>query len=108
MSRHYEEIKVTRDTPNRGAADCGLVARLPEDALKVRRYFPTLIFSLEVPDSEILNAPLIEEIYAERERDRTGVRKSNFRSWGVGTATSSCTRTSRLRNWFNASTRPRP
>ena len=73
---------MTRDTPNRGAADCGLVARLPEDALKVRRYFPTLIFSLEIPDSEILNAHLIEAIYAERERDTTGVRKSNFPELG--------------------------
>ena len=73
---------MTRDTPNRGAADCGLVARLSEDALKVQRYFPTLIFSLEVPDSEILNDHLIETIYAERERDRTGVRKSNFPELG--------------------------
>lgn len=73
---------MTRDTPNRGAVDCGLVARLSEDALKVRRYFPTLIFSLEIPDSEILNAHLIEEIYAERERDRKGVRKSNFPELG--------------------------
>ena len=73
---------MTRDTPNRGAADCGLVARLSEDALKVNRYFPTLIFSLEVPESEILNAHLIETIYAERERDGTGVRKSNFPELG--------------------------
>ena len=73
---------MTRDTPNRGAADCGLVARLSEDALKVNRYFPTLIFSLEVPESEILNAHLIETIYAERERDGKGVRKSNFPELG--------------------------
>ena len=58
------------------------MAPLPEDALKVQRYFPTLIFSLEVPDSEILNAHLIEAIYAERERDTTGVRKSNFPELG--------------------------
>ncbi len=55
---------------------------LAEDALKVQRYFPTLIFSLEVPDSEILNAHLIEAIYAEREGDGTGVRKSNFPELG--------------------------
>ena len=73
---------MTRDTPNRGAEDCGLVARLSEDALKVNRYFPTLVFSLEVPDSEILNAHLIEAIYAERERDGTGVSKSNFPELG--------------------------
>ena len=71
-----------RDTPNRGATDPGLVARLSEDAFKVQRYFPTLIFTLEVPDSENLNAHLIDEIYAERERDRAGVSKSNFPELG--------------------------
>ncbi len=73
--------KVTCDPPNRGSADCGLVA-LSEDALRVHRYFPTLIFSLEVPGSEILNAQLLEAIYAEREGDRAGVRKSNFPELG--------------------------
>ena len=73
---------MTRDTTNLGSADAGLVASLPEDALKVQRYFPTLIFSLEVPGSEILNAQLVEAIYAERERDTTGVRKSNFPELG--------------------------
>ena len=58
--------------------DCDLVAGLSEDAFKVERYFPTLVFSLQVPGSELLNAHLIEAIYAEQERDRTGVRKSNF------------------------------
>ena len=71
-----------RDTPDRGAADPGLVARLSEDAFKVQRYFPTLIFTLEVPDSESLNAHLIDEIYAERDRDGTGVSKSNFPELG--------------------------
>ena len=73
---------MTSDTTNLGSADAGLVASLPEDALKVQRYFPTLIFSLEVPGSEILNARLVEAIYAERERDTTGVRKSNFPELG--------------------------
>ena len=55
---------------------------LPEDAFKVERYFPTLVFSLEVPGSEILNAHLIEAIYAEREGDGTGIRKSNIPELG--------------------------
>ncbi len=71
-----------RETPDRAASDRGLAARLSEDALKVAQYFPTLVFSLDVPDSETLNARLIEAIYAERERDRTGVRKSNFPELG--------------------------
>ena len=73
---------MTREAPNRVASDCGLVAGLSEVPFKVARYFPTLIISLEVPDSEPLNARLIEAIYAERERDRTGVRKSNFPELG--------------------------
>jgi len=73
---------VTRETPGRLASDCGEVAHLSEDALKVTRYFPTLIFSLDIPDSETLNAHLIEAIYAERERDRTGVNRSNFPELG--------------------------
>jgi uncharacterized protein (TIGR02466 family) len=77
-----EVTQVTRETPNRVASDRGLAAPLSEDALKVAHYFPTLIFSLDVPGSETLNAHLIEAIYAERERDRTGVRKSNFPELG--------------------------
>ena len=76
------ENDVTGETSNRAASDCGLVAGLSEDAFKMERYFPTLIFSLDVPGSEPLNAHLIEAIYAERERDGTGVRKSNFPELG--------------------------
>ncbi|MCY4487294.1 MAG: TIGR02466 family protein [Deltaproteobacteria bacterium] len=71
-----------RETSNRVAADRGLVAGLSEAGLKVTQHFPTLIFSLDVPGSEDLNAHLIEAIYAERERDTTGVRKSNFPELG--------------------------
>ena len=73
---------MTRETPDRAASDCGVVARLSEDALKTARYFPTLIFSLDIPNSETLNAHLIEAIYAERARDGTGVRKSNYPELG--------------------------
>ncbi|MDE0001904.1 MAG: TIGR02466 family protein [Rhodospirillaceae bacterium] len=58
------------------------VAGLSEDSLKVGRYFPTHIFSLKVPDSEVLNGRLIEAIYAAQERDGTGVRKSNYPQMG--------------------------
>ena len=70
------------ETSDRAASDGGEVARLSADELKVTHYFPTLIFSLDVPDSETLNAHLIEAIYAERERDSKGVRKSNFPELG--------------------------
>ena len=73
---------MTHETPNRSAPDIPLAARVSEDALKVAQHFPTLVFSLDVPDSETLNGHLLEAIYAERERDRTGVRKSNFPELG--------------------------
>ena len=73
---------MTGETPNPATSDRGVAAGLSEDAFKVARYFPTLIFSVKIPDSEVLNAHLIEAIYAERERDKSGVRKSNFPELG--------------------------
>ena len=76
------ENDVKRETPNLLASADDVVAGLSEDAFKVERYFPTLVFTLQVPDSEPLNDHLIEAIYAERERDRTGVRRSNYTELG--------------------------
>jgi uncharacterized protein (TIGR02466 family) len=45
-------------------------------------YFPTQIFSAEIPGAEALNARLLASIYEERERDRKGIQRSNFRSLG--------------------------
>ena len=74
--------EVTRGTPNCESLDCDLAMPLPEDAFRVERYFPTLICSVDVPGSRVLNAHLIEAIYAERDRDRTGVNRSNFPELG--------------------------
>ena len=74
--------EATHETPNHVASDQDSAAGPSEVSLKVGRYFPTLIFSLEVPDSEHLNTRLIEAIHAERERDKKGVRKSNYRELG--------------------------
>ena len=71
-----------RGTQDRAASDRGSAAGPSEASFRVGRYFPTLIFSLEVPDGELLNARLIEAIYAERKRDGKGVRKSNFPELG--------------------------
>ena len=73
---------MTLDDRNPEASERGPAAGSPEDALKVGRYFPTLIFSLDVPDSEPLNEHLVKAIYAERERDGTGVRRSTYRELG--------------------------
>ena len=73
---------MTGETANPGGSDRNVATDLPEDTFKVARYFPTLVFSLDVPGSELLNDHLIEAIYAERERDGIGVRKSNYTELG--------------------------
>ena len=73
---------MARETSNRVASDGGRVAAPSGVSLNVARYFPTLIFSLEIPDSAPLGTRLMEAIYAERERDGKGVRKSNFPDLG--------------------------
>jgi uncharacterized protein (TIGR02466 family) len=52
-------------------------------------YFPTMIFQYDVENCESLNKTLLDLTYAERERDRAGVNKSNtaeFGSWHSATA----------------------
>ena len=51
-------------------------------AVRQMSYFPTQVFSMEIPDPEALNAHLLESIYAERTRDQKGIQRSNFRSLG--------------------------
>lgn len=68
--------------PDAETSDRGAAAGPSAVSLKVARYFPTLVFSLDIPDSELLNPGLIEAIYAERERDGTGVSKSNLPELG--------------------------
>lgn len=45
-------------------------------------YFPTMIFQYDVKDNEALNNNLLELTYAERDRDRVGVNKSNTAELG--------------------------
>ena len=73
---------VTHETSNPVVPDRDPVPELSRDTFRVEQYFPTLVFSVKVPDSAVLNARLIEAIYAQRERDRTGIRKSNFPELG--------------------------
>ncbi|MCZ0945611.1 MAG: TIGR02466 family protein [Gammaproteobacteria bacterium] len=73
---------MTGEAPDRVASDGAGEVGLSDDALKVGRYFPTHIFSVKVPGCQVLNERLIEAIHAEQERDRTGVRKSNYPQLG--------------------------
>ncbi|KUF08980.1 TIGR02466 family protein [Pseudoponticoccus marisrubri] len=47
-----------------------------------RSYFPTMIFQVDVPDPKPLNQSLLKAIYAERERDRKGINRSNLPQLG--------------------------
>lgn len=52
-------------------------------------YFPTVIFQYDVENCEPLNKAILDLTYAERERDRVGVNKSNtaeLGSWHSATA----------------------
>jgi uncharacterized protein (TIGR02466 family) len=59
------------------------------DKIVRTNYFPTMIFQYDVENPESLNKSLLEMVYAERERDRVGVNKSNtaeLGSWHSATA----------------------
>ncbi len=53
-----------------------------EAKIKHFTYFPTRIFSLEVPDPENLNRELLQHIHSARDADQKGIQRSNFRSLG--------------------------
>lgn len=52
------------------------------DAVIKTSYFPTMIFQMDIQDHHELNKSLLHHIYAERERDRIGVNKSNTAQLG--------------------------
>ena len=52
------------------------------DSFLRTNYFPTMIFQYDVEGSGELDKRLLDLVYAERERDRTGVNKSNTAELG--------------------------
>jgi len=52
------------------------------DSFSRTNYFPTMIFQFDIDDHDGLNKSLLDSIYAERERDRAGVNKSNTAQLG--------------------------
>lgn len=59
--------------------------QLPDDSNFIEnRYFPTQIFSYSLDDAlaPSFNTALLEAIYAEREKDRKGIQRSNFQALG--------------------------
>jgi uncharacterized protein (TIGR02466 family) len=51
-------------------------------SMKKRSYFPTLMYSFDLPDAQSLNDRLLPFIYAEREQDQNGIQRSNYRDLG--------------------------
>ncbi|MES2664490.1 MAG: TIGR02466 family protein [Pseudomonadota bacterium] len=47
-----------------------------------RAYFPTLIFQIDLPGPQDLNARLLAAIHAERDRDQKGIERSNITALG--------------------------
>lgn len=47
-----------------------------------KNYFPTHVFQIDIANSETLNKHLVKTIYAEREKDRDGIARSNFKELG--------------------------
>ncbi len=58
------------------------IGDLSQDSFSGELYFPTMVFSIACSDHETLNKHLLEMIYAERERDRKGIERSNFSKLG--------------------------
>ncbi len=52
------------------------------DKFSTKTYFPTFVFQMDVAEADTLNADLLENIYAERERDKPGIARSNFTELG--------------------------
>jgi uncharacterized protein (TIGR02466 family) len=52
------------------------------EAFSRTNYFPTMVYQFDLDDHDHLNNSLLESIYAERDRDRTGVNKSNTAELG--------------------------
>ena len=58
---------MTKNRPSSNPLDNDLVMPLPEGAFKENVYFPTFVFSLEVPGAKALNVHLTETIWLERD-----------------------------------------
>jgi len=53
-----------------------------QDELRRDEYFPTLIFSSMLHDAKEMNNEILTAINDERDRDTTGIERSNYRSLG--------------------------
>jgi len=53
-----------------------------QDAVRRDEYFPTLVYSSKLQDSDDMNREILAAINEERDRDSQGIERSNFRSLG--------------------------
>lgn len=55
---------------------------ISQDSFSGELYFPTIVFSISCSNHVALNEYLLNLIYAEREHDKTGIQRSNYRELG--------------------------
>ena len=53
-----------------------------QDELRRDDYFPTLVYSTKLHDTEAMNREILAAIYEERDKDSKGIERSNYRSLG--------------------------
>lgn len=59
-----------------------VIGDLSKDTIAGETYFPTLVFYTDCSEPEAVNEHLLALIYSERERDKEGVERSNFKKLG--------------------------
>ena len=59
-----------------------MLDKVSDAAVSRINYFPTMVFQYDLKEKEALNKNLLELTYAERDRDRVGVNKSNTAELG--------------------------
>ncbi len=53
-----------------------------KNSFSKKTYFPTMVFQIDLANAESLNKSLLSSIYAERDKDREGIARSNYKELG--------------------------
>lgn len=54
----------------------------PSNSFSKKIYFPTQVYQIDIANAEALNKHLVKTIYAERDKDREGISRSNMKELG--------------------------
>ena len=53
-----------------------------QNEISKKTYFPTMVYQIQIGDAEQLNKKLLKSICSERDRDREGIARSNYKELG--------------------------